>query len=237
MHQTSTSIQNTPEWISLYEAHVLYMKELVLVSQSFDVYRVIGINVKQIHGPGKEFVAFSSLLAQHKFVTGIESLFERTDDGAGLCSIRGLLALAERVPLSNAAAHAEFVEKYGVNASANWLVDVETVLAKERPMVKECLSLTSKLRNNRVAHLAQPTVANQAQMMPSLDTSEKILSFAYDFYCFIARGFLYSQGAEIPETAGYSLLEMLKKRFSIENVVWDFPAENSSHRISDNCSR
>jgi hypothetical protein len=220
---TGTISKTTSEWNALYDAHVLYIKELAIASQSFDIYRVAGINNGKLIGAGSEFVRFSSMLAQGRFVMGIESLFERKDDGVGLCSIRGLLSLAQRVPLNISAAHIEFVEKYGVKPTSDWSVDVEEVLRKERPAVAECLRLTSKLRNYRLAHLVQPSQDEQTLMIPGIDASEKIISFAYDFYCFISRGFLQSQGAQLPDRAGRSLIGLLKQRFQLEDIQWNLP--------------
>lgn len=224
---SETVTKNTPAWEALYDAHVLYIKELATVNQSFLIFRVVGINTKSLKGAGTEFIRFAAMLGQRNFVTGIESLFERKDDGAGLCSIRGLLSLAKDVPLNNSAAHAYFVQKYGVQPTSNWMEDVEKVLKKERQMVKSCLGLTSKIRNNRVAHLAQPVSNADVAMLPSLDASEKIIAFAYDFYCFIACGFLNSQGADLPDKAGRSLFELIRKKFELPSAEFALPTEIS----------
>lgn len=215
----------TPEWDALYDAHVLFIKELAIVNQSYRISRVVGINTKSLRGPGMEFIRFAGLLGQRGFVTGIESLFERLNNGAGLCSVRGLMGLAAAVPLTNKQAHIRFVQKYGVNPSSDWQKDVENVLKKTEPIAKACLGLTSRVRNTRVAHLAQPLPGSSSAVLPSLDASEKIIELAYDFYLFISCGFLQSTGAELPDYAGESLLEMLKIRFELPQAKYDLPPE------------
>jgi hypothetical protein len=202
---------------------VLFVKELSIVHQSFCIYRIVGVNKGGIKGPGTKFLRFSGMLGQKAFVTGIESLFERTNNGVGLCSVRGLLSLAKDVPLRNAWAHTRFVEKYGVQASDDWMKDAQAVLKKAEPIAKACLSLTSKIRNTRVAHLEQPGPDADPALLPGLDASERIIELAYDFYLFIACGFLHSMGAERNDEAGQSLMELLKQRFDLSSAQYDLP--------------
>lgn len=219
----SNTGQPTESWSRLYDAHALFIKELAIVKQSLDVFRVIGINIKHLKGPGKQFLNYASMFSQRTFVTGIESLFERTNGGAGLCSIRGLLLLAKEVPLTNKRAHYEFVQKYEIKASDDWMTDLEKVLEKQRPELKACLELTSKVRNNRVAHLSHPQ-HQEVHMLPDLNTSEKAIAFAYDFYCFIACGFLQSGcPAKLPDEAGKSLLQLITVKFGLVDAKFDLP--------------
>lgn len=215
--------QSTPAWNALYDAHVLFIKELAIVNQSFCVYRVVGINTRLLRGPGAEFIRFSSMLAQRNFVIGITSLFERKDVGAGLCSIRGLLSLAEALPLTSPAAHVEFVSKYGLVATGDWKADVQAVLKTAAPIAQKCLNITKKIRNTRVAHLAQPQPDSTNAQLPSIDDSERIIHLAYDFYLFIACGFLQSVGAQLEDHAGSSLLQMMRKRFELPDAKYDLP--------------
>jgi hypothetical protein len=218
------AIEESPEWTKLYDAHVLFIKELAIVRQCFDIYRVVLIN-QNVKGTGAEFIRFSAMLAQRNFVTGLESLFERTNGGEGLCSIRGLLTLANDLPLKNPSAHTEFVEKYGIQATSSWSNDVEKILKSERKMVQACLTRTSTIRNKRLAHLEQPSPNEGQATLPNLDESEKIIAFAYNFYLFIARGFLNSYGADLPAGAGHSLLQLLRKRFDFVNARFDLPPD------------
>jgi len=211
-------------WDALYDAHVLFVKELYAVRCSLDIMRVVGLNTNKLKGPGSEFVRFSSLLSQRTIVTGIENLFERNDEGAArLCSIRGILPLAEHVPLKNADAAKQFVRKYGVDATANWRADVEKVLVGQRPVVAVCMKLTGTVRNQRVAHLAQPSTDAMPHFLSTIDACERMIDFAYDFYVFIATGFLNSAGgADLTDRVGRSLYALLKKRFEMEDALYDF---------------
>lgn len=219
------SCQYSPAWNALYDAHVLYIKELAIVYQSFCIFRVAGINTNTIKGPGREFVRFSAMLGQRSFAVGITSLFERKDEGTGLCSVRGLLSLTEGVPLLNQRAHVQFVEKYGIAPTDDWMKDVVKVLEKAGPIAQKCLSLTKKLRNTRIAHLEQPQREAPPAMLPSIDDCEKIIRLAYDFYLFIACGFLHSNGAALEDRAGTSLLQLLHQRFDCPDAKYDLPLE------------
>lgn len=223
------SNEPTPEWNALYDAHVIFIKELAIVNQSYCIYRVVGINTKNIRGPGKEFVNFAGMLGQRAFVIGIDSLFERgkNNDGDGLCSIRGLISLAEKVPLTNQSAHVRFAQKYGVTPTDNWLNDVRLVLKKAGPIAKRCMTLTSRIRNTRIAHLEHPIPDSQPAMLPGLDASEKIIELAYDFYLFIACGFLHSMGSKLPDHAGLSLMDLLRQKFELSSALYDLPHEAS----------
>jgi hypothetical protein len=228
MNETNqTQLVTNPQsaWDALYDAHVLFVKELYAVRCSLDIMRIIGLNTNKLKGPGAEFVRFSSLLSQRTIVTGIENLFERNDEGTvRLCSMRGILSLAENTPLKNGEAAERFVHKYGVDATANWRADVEKVLVGQRPVVAACMKLTSPVRNQRVAHLSQPSIDGKPHMLPGIDACERIIEFAYDFYVFIATGFLNSAGgADLHDRVGKSLYALLKKRLEIEDALYDFP--------------
>ncbi|GEM_PF-1890548 len=212
-------------WDALYDAHVLFIKELYTVRASLDIFKIVGLNTNSIKGPGAEFLRFSSLLSQKAIVLGIESLFERTNDGSGLCSVRGLLSLARFVPLKDTEAPKAFVSKYGITPTTNWLADIEKVLEKQRPVVAACTRLTSKIRNQRMAHLAQLHPDAKPHMLPGVDACEQVIQFAYDFYLFIATGFLHSAGADLTKRVGTSLFSLLKKRFEIDGALQDFPGE------------
>lgn len=213
-------------WNALYDAHVLFAKELYTVHASLGIFRIIGLNTKKLKGAGTEYVRFSSILSQRAVVLGIESLFERRNDGAGLCSVRGILALAQNVELKNLEAPKRFVRKYGIDPSSDWRSDVENVLEKQRPLIASCAKHTSKARNRRMAHLAQDAADAESFVLPSIDTLERVVQFAYDFYVFIATGFLQSaNGAELHDKVAKSLFTMLKERFEIHDARYDFEEE------------
>lgn len=223
MPATQTAEQKAA-WDALYEAHVLYIKELANVHYALSIFKIIGLNTNKLRGSGTEFLRFSSVLAQRTLVLGIESLFERTNSGNGLCSVRGLRGLAEKVPLTNDRAAYRFLTKYGVQPTSDWQVDVEKVLDQQRPLVAECTRHTSRTRNQRMAHLVQTGTEPSAPLyLPSIDVLEKVVTFAHDFYVFIASGFLQGSGAELPDHVGNSLLGMLKERFQITDALSDFP--------------
>lgn len=203
---------------ALDDAHKLFAKELYIVKGSFDAFRIVGINVSKLYGPGAEFLKFSQILAQRSFVIGIESLFERKDQGDGLCSVRGLLLLAKKVELKNAEAVQRFTSKYDVNPTGDWFADIENVLAKQRPLIASFTKHTSKIRNMRVAHLAQPNGEESRYLIPSIDDCERIIDFAYDFYVLISSGFLGLGPASLSDAPGRSFLGLLKKRMEITDA-------------------
>jgi hypothetical protein len=210
----------------LYDASSVFLKELYLVHASLLVFRVIGLNAKAFSGPGAEFVHFSSLLAQRAIVLGLESLFERKDDGAGLCSVKGLLLVAQRLKLKNKTAATTFVAKYGVEPTDDWYSDVQKVLGKQEALIGQCVKLTARLRNQRVAHLSHPPLKPRQYLMPSVGTTEQVIAFAHDFYTFIVTGFLAcANGAELKNSIGESVFSLLKNRFGVQKAKYDFPEE------------
>lgn len=240
--------QNDPAYDALWDASEVLIKEIYMVHASMRIWRVVGINVKSIHASGKEYINFSSMLAQRTIVMGIESIFERTEKkkkkcrcqrtktaselccceltaaDPELCSLRGVLALAERVPLRQPRAQHVFASKYGVPVTDDWRADVEGVMKKQSKFVAECMKHTGRIRNQRFAHLAQPKSGMPAYMLPAVGHVEQLMEFAHDFHTFISVGFLHSaSGTPMRESIGHSLLGLLKKRFGIEDAQWDFP--------------
>ncbi len=208
---------------ALYDAHVLFAKELHIVNSSLAVLRIVGLNTKKLRGPGTEFLRFARLQSERVIVLGIESLFERKDEGAGLCSLRGLLGLTRNVTLLNPEAVKRFAVKYGVQPTADWRVDIECALNRQRPLVMSCTRHTSRLRNRRIAHLSQPVAEAERFVLPSVGVCEQVIEFAYDFYVFIATGFLRSSsGAELHSKVGESLYALLTKRFEMKDALYDF---------------
>lgn len=242
-------MEKDPAFDALLDASEILIKEIYMVHASMRIWRVIGINVKNIDAAGKEYINFSSMLAQRTIVMGIESIFERTDKkkkncrcqrmktaserccceltarDPELCSLRGVLALAEKVPLRQPRAAHLFASKYGVPITDDWRADAEAVMKKQSKFVAECMKHTGRIRNQRFAHLAQPKGAMPAYILPSVGHVEQLMEFAHDFHTFISVGFLHSaSGTEMRESIGHSLLGLLKTRFGIENAQWDFPA-------------
>ena len=223
-NHVKTITESRTAWDALYDAHVLFAKELYTVRSSLDIVRVVGLNTHRLSGPGAEFVRFASLLSQRTIITGIESLFERKNDGAGLCSVRGLLTLTQNMDLRYFEAARRFANKYDVAATADCRADIEKVLEKQRSLVAACTTLTSKVRNQRVAHLAQLNGHEPPHMLPGVDACERVSEFAYDFSTFILTGFLNgAAGADMPDRVGKSLYGLLKKSFDINDARCDFP--------------
>lgn len=195
---TNTTTTKTDETV-LYDAYRLLIKELFIVKSSVGTFRVIGLNTKKLSGAGTDFLNFSKLQSQRMFVIGIENIFELgpKKNGEGLCSVRGLLSLAQEVGLKNSQALRDFLRKYKVDETDIWYEDVASVLEHVRPIVRECMKYTSNIRNNRVAHLSQSGVDPDYQL-PSVGLCEQIIEFIQDFCDFISVGFL---GGGIPAQA------------------------------------
>ncbi len=206
----------------LYEATSVFLKELYMVHASHLVYRIVGLNAKKYRGAGAEFINFSQMLAQRTIVTGLENLFETLGDGEGLCSVRGLMRLAKPIEIRNHDALISFVTKYGGKSTGDWYSDVQTILQKERFRIGKAIKLTSALRNNRIAHLTHSITPRQ-YTLPSIAETEQVITFAHDFYTFIAVGFLESSnGAELRLSIGKSLVSLLKDRFGVTDARFDF---------------
>lgn len=66
----------------------------------------------------------------------------------------------------------------------------------------------------------------QSFVLPGIDTLERVIQFAYDFYEFIATGFLQNaNGAEPHDKVDKSLFMMLKELFEIHDARYDFEEE------------
>jgi hypothetical protein len=162
-------------------------KELWLIHSSLAIYRVVGLNVKAIpHGDG--FFGFVQNQSLSVVTLGLGKVFEREQpDGYELCSIGGVFRLAKAVPIQNASVAAEFVRQHGVNASADWVSDVDQVFSSSRPRIAAHMRAIDRVRNTRLAHIQQ--VAPEGNL-PSIAAFEELLSFAFGFHSFVNEAFL-----------------------------------------------
>jgi hypothetical protein len=162
-------------------------KELWLIHSSLAIYRVIGLNAKAIP-PGDSFFGFVQTQSLSAVALGLGKVFEREQsNGYELCSVGGVFRLAKTVPIQNPSVAAEFVRRYGVNASTDWVSDIDQVFSSQRPRIAAHLRAIVRVRNTRLAHIQQmaPDVN-----LPSIAAFEELLSFAFNFHSFINEAFL-----------------------------------------------
>jgi hypothetical protein len=162
-------------------------KELWLIHSSLAIYRVIGLNAKAIP-PGDSFFGFVQNQSLSAVALGLGKVFEREQpDGYELCSVGGVFRLAKALPLQNSSVAAEFVRLYGLNASADWVSDVDQVFSSQRPRIAAHMQTIDRVRNTRLAHIQQMAPEGN---LPSIAAFEELLSFAFGFHSFINEAFL-----------------------------------------------
>ena len=89
--------------------------------------------------------------------------------------------------------------------------------------VAEHMKHTGRVRNQRVAHLAQPKIDIDDYEFPFIGHVEQLVEFAHDFHTCISVGFLHNNsGTELRESIGQSLLVLLKVRFGMQDARWNF---------------
>lgn len=162
-------------------------KELWLIHSSLAIYRVIGLNAKAIPR-GDSFFGFVQNQSLSAVALGLGKVFEREQpDDYELCSVGGVFRLAKAVPIQNSSVAAEFVRRYGVNASADWVSDVDQVFSSQRPRIAAQMQAIDRVRNTRLAHIQQMAPEGN---LPSIAAFEELLSFAFGFHSFINEAFL-----------------------------------------------
>jgi hypothetical protein len=162
-------------------------KELWLIHSSLAIYRVIGLNAKAIPR-SDSFFGFVQNQSLSAVALGLGKVFEREQpDGYELCSVGGVFRLAKAAPIQNPSVVAEFVRRYGVNASADWVSDVDQVFSSQRPRIAAHMHAIDRARNTRLAHIQQMAPEGN---LPSIAAFEELLSFAFGFHSFINEAFL-----------------------------------------------
>jgi hypothetical protein len=162
-------------------------KELWLIHSSLAVYRVIGLNARAIPR-GDGFFGFVQNQSLSAVAQGLGKVFEREQpDGHELCSVAGVLQLAKAVEIQDTSVAAEFVTRYGVTPSADWVRDVDQVFSGQRPRIAAHVRAINRVRNTRLAHIQQMAPEGN---LPSIAAFEELLSFAFRFHAFINEAFL-----------------------------------------------
>jgi hypothetical protein len=162
-------------------------KELWLIHSSLATYRVIGLNAKAI-SPGDSFFGFVQNQSPSAVALGLGKVFEREQpNGDELGSVGGVFRLAKTVPIQNPSVAAEFVRRYGVNASTDWVSDLDQVFYIQRPRIAAHMRAIDRVRNTRLAHIQQMVPEGN---LPSIAAFEELLSFAFGFHSFINEAFL-----------------------------------------------
>lgn len=208
---------------SLDNANIRLYQELALIKASLDIYKLIGLNASLINANPKIKSYFGTVSNQSlsTIVLGLEKIFEReSTDDMRLCSVRGILRLAKESGHPNVSSNS-FATKYGVNPTANWVDDIDSVLAKQRPVFRKHLAATSKYRNERLAHSAQ--VVSDNYQLPSITAFEQLLEFVDDFRTFINSEFLgVASGAILDyNVTCVSFLNLLRE-LGIREPISDF---------------
>ena len=162
-------------------------KELWLIHSSLAIYRVIGLNAKAMPA-GDSFFGFVQNQSLSAVALGLGKVFEREQrDGYELCSVGGVFRLAKAVPIQNRSAAAEFVRRYGVNPSADWISDVDEVFSSQRPRIAAHMQAIDSVKNTLLAHIQQKAPESN---LPSIAAFEELLSFAFGVHSFINEAFL-----------------------------------------------
>ena len=171
----------------LDETNVQLGKELWLIHSSLAVYRVIGLNARQLASGGALF-GFVQNQALSAVALGLGKVFEREQPGTHeLCSVTGVYRLAKEVPVRDTSAASAFAKLYGVTPSADWIHDVDQVLCSQRPRIQRHMSVIDRVRNTRLAHIQQ--MASDG-ILPNIAAFEELLAFAVAFHSFINEAFL-----------------------------------------------
>ncbi len=205
----------------LYVTNVQLSYELFNIHSSLTIYKIIGLNAKAIHD-ARPFLAFVQNQSLSEVALGFSKVFERENNHNRLCSIRGVYQLAKTVQIQDKDVATVFVKRYGVLPTDEWVHDVEHVLSRYRPKIKNLMQKIDPVRNTRLAHNQQsPSEAT----LPSIAMFEESLAFAFDFYSFINWAFLdlcYSYPILHNKQIESSLLHLLKT-LGVNNPLSDFP--------------
>src|SRR5262245_9934833 len=122
-------------------------KELWLIHSSLAIYRVVGLNAKAMP-PGDSFFGFVQNQSLSAVALGLGKVLERYQrDGYELCSLGVVFRPAKAVPIQNPSAAAEFVRRYGVNPSPDWISDVHQVFSSQRPRIAAHMQAIDRVRN------------------------------------------------------------------------------------------
>jgi hypothetical protein len=214
----------------LYQATDALGQELLFIKSSLDTYRVIGLNASKIVS-GKMLFGHLQRLSLLNVALGLAKVFEREEEGGyELCSVSGVLRVAKSVAIDEVAAVHAFASRYGVRQRDEWIVEIDEVFTKQRPMIARHMRLVRKARNTRIAHLQQ---AAPIDNLPSVAAFEELLTFAVRFHAFVNRAFLQTTAHPIlsDKRVSNSLAKVLKLSGVIE-VAEDF-SENPSSKVDD----
>jgi hypothetical protein len=173
----------------LDETNIQLGKELWLIHSSLAVYRVIGLNAGTIRvRPGHGFFGFVQNQTLSAVALGLGKVFEREQpNGYELCSVGGVFRLAKAVKIQDSSAAAEFVMRYGVTPSSDWIRDVDQVFSVQRSWILGHMRVIDRVRNTRLAHIQQMAPEGN---LPSVAAFEELLTFAFNFHSFINEAFL-----------------------------------------------
>jgi hypothetical protein len=204
----------------LDRANIDLAKELMAVKSSLTIYSIIGLNASKIDS-SKAFFGHLQRLALQDIALGLGKVFER-ERRFHLSSLRGVLRLAQDVPIENLSASSTYVRAYGVASTESWATDVEEVFLAQRPLIKTYMARLTHARHTRIAHLQQDAPIRD---LPSIAAFEHLLTFAVRFQSFINEAFLNTHSHPILQdgTMRASLTHLLQ-RTGIADVVSDFSA-------------
>jgi hypothetical protein len=137
----------------LEETDLQLGKELWLIHSSLAVYRVIGLNPRAIPR-GDGFFGLVQNQSLSAVAMGLGKVFERErPNGYELCSVGGVFRLAKAMQIQDSSAAAEFVKRYGVIPSADWIRDVDQVFLGQRSWILSHMRVIDRVRNARLAHV------------------------------------------------------------------------------------
>ncbi len=171
----------------LDETNIQLGKELWLIHSSLAIYRVIGLNAGALPRAGG-FFGFVQNQSLSAVALGLGKVFEREQPGGHeLCSVGGVYRLVKAAQIQDNAAAVEFVRRYGVTPSSDWVRDVDEVFSRQRPRILDHMRVIDRVRNTRLAHIQQMAPDGT---LPSISAFEELLAFAFDFHSFVNEAFL-----------------------------------------------
>jgi len=206
-------------------------KELYRLKCVLDIYKIIGINAKEIKaiGWGKIFFWRVQQMSLDSYALGICKVFEE-EKNHELYSLPSILETAKDCKPKNEQPLSDFVNKYRdllkeerENPS---IANVEEIYTKfyQKYFVED--TKIKNVRNKIIAHPEYIEEAMRPKNLPSYDTMEKILFFAIDMHSAVSNAYLvvYPHPIKNDERVFSSTLAVLEK-CGVSNVKTKFNDE------------
>lgn len=209
-------------------------KELYRIKCVLDIYKIIGINAKEIKaiGWGKIFFWQVQKMSLDSYVLGICKVFEK-EKKYELSSLPSILKNAKDCKPQVEGPLRDFVSKYKdllgqkeESYSNSLIVEIEKIYAKfyQKYFIED--DRLEKVRDKIIAHPEYIEDVMRPKNLPSYDMMEKILFFAIDLHSGISNAYLIVGPHPIKDDKRVfsSTLAVLEK-FGVSNVKTKFDDE------------